>query len=52
MTTTEEGVRSILKIKRDIVGYVESVIDDMDDFYTNKLYLKQIENENIEEGLI
>ena len=48
VTTSEEGLQSILGIKEDIVDYMESVIGDMAEFYDNKLYLKQIENENIE----
>jgi len=48
----EAGEMSVSKIKEDVLNYMESVIDDMDDFYTNRLYLKQIDSENIEEGLI
>ena len=48
----EAGEMSISKIKEDVLNYMESVIEDMNEFYTNRLYLKQLDNENIEEGLI
>jgi len=35
---------SILKLKKDVLDYMESVIADMNDFYSNRLYLKQDEN--------
>jgi len=50
--SVDERQRSVIKIKKDVFNYMASVIDDMDDFYTNRLYLKQIETENMEEGLI